>query len=661
MTGTNPGTPNDPKSEPPFDGQGPDKLPQPGKDGGTPNLDLSKTPSNDLPLYLRPDDMWPALGVSDLAKAIGQSLPLETLAQRHLEEHPFAAYAERIQKDSMLWYEGSYDPIGVHHFKIFCDTIRLLGFQRATLAMVYEHPIKTLMPYKHRYEMARSVLETAGFKVVDNINEDGICLLPPGQDGFNRFHVARMEAMYNRKNFILIGPDNFERALETNILWTHIHGVKDSVSGRERYGFKRMYDGGIVGFKDRVIVYPEHNGVHSTNIRSGDAPMLGPVERYAQEHNLYSFSGTPPSSSSKTSSTASPRSTPITVCDGRTTEEEMQLRRELLTRVGMGFQWSFSDTREIYQAVLGSADRSELKELLNILTKCRTRAQNENANVEKYFFDKRAPLATELLSLMSETVIGNDIQIKGLDHVTKIHDMPGARIIFVANESGWGDIPVFTHALRVARLGNLAENLTLVFKRDVFDTPLLAGLVGHAATVIKPAPGVATASIEVQERVSRAALQGGLQQLNRGPVVLFPEDPASDRKLFQLAQVGPEVVEGLSTYIKTNEDPDVTPSEVFIVPVGMVGGSYLSAGSHNEPFSRDYPAVVTFGEAILLTSILDIASKHGNEVTGHAIGHRVADLLPIEWRGSYATGEATSDAQERARQIADQLISSQQA
>jgi 1-acyl-sn-glycerol-3-phosphate acyltransferase len=256
---------------------------------------------------------------------------------------------------------------------------------------------------------------------------------------------------------------------------------------------------------------------------------------------------------------------------------------------------------------------------------------------------------------MSQTVIGQDIQIRGVEHVAKIHDMLGGRIIFVANESGWGDLPVFTHALETCRLGSLAENLTFVYNRDVFDTPVIAGLVGHAATVIKPTPAVTSSAVEVQRQVYKTALHRGLDQLNHGPVVLFPEDVASHGEAFELATMGPELVQGLNEYIKSNEDPDITPDKVFVIPVGMVGGSYLTAHRNSEPFSGDYPAVVKFGRAIPVTLLLDLADQHGDEVTGHIIGHRVATLLPTEWRGTYATGASQTAAQESARMIAETL------
>lgn len=648
MTGTGPVTPNDPQKQPLNDPSVLDAL------RVVANQDGELALSDGTPLYKKTDEMWKALGVTDLPGAIGPDQELGQLAKRHLEEHPWEAHRARIAKDSMLWYEGSYDPIGVHHFKIFYDTIRELGFERATLAIVYKHPVKASLAYEHRYEMAKSVLETAGFNVVDDFNKDGICLFPPGEDGLNRFHVARLEALYNPRNFILIGPDNFDRALETNILWTHIDGVKSSVSGRERYGFRSMYDGGIAGLKDRLIVYPHLNSVHSTNIRNGEVPMLGPVKQYVEEHGLYRHPAIS-TSSGKPTSTQSSTPPPVASRDGATTSEEMTFRRDLLARVGLGFPWSFAETREMYQAVLGSADRSELRGLLNVLEKCHSRTDCTSSPTSKYFFDKRTPLATKLVSMMSQTVIGQDIQIRGVEHVAKIHDMLGGRIIFVANESGWGDLPVFTHALESCRLGSLAENLTFVYNRDVFETPVIAALVGHAATVIKPTSAVTSSSAEVQRRVYKTALDRGLDQLNHGPVVLFPEEGASQESAFVLADMSPELIEGLNSYIESNQDPDIDPEKVFIIPVGMVGGAYLTTHRNQEPFSGDYPAVVTFGNAIPVTELLALADEHGHDVTAHVIGHRVATLLPTEWRGSYAPGASQTTAQEKARMIAETL------
>lgn len=622
---------------------------------------VATTQSSGSPLYERPDEMWHALGVGDLGSAIGPNLPIGELAQRHLEEHPFQGFADRIKRDSVLWYEGSYDPIGIHHFKIFYDTIRALGFNRAALAIVYKHPIKSSLPYEHRYEMAKAVLERAGYSVVDNMSEDGVCLFPPGDDGLARFHVARQEALYNPKNFVLIGPDNFDRALETNILWTHIDGVKDSVSGRRRYGFRSIYNGGIIGFKDRLIVYPHLNSVHSTNIRNGEAPMLAPVREYVEKHKLYSTPSSPlPSLQQAQKAPSSPAPSKV-VHMTRTTAEEMRLRRDLLIKVGLAFPWSFHDASGNYRAILGAADRSELVGLRNVFDKCRGREVANQSPKAQYYFDKRTPLATRLTSVMSEVVIGDDIQIRGEEHVTRLHDMQGSRIIFIANESGWGDVPVFTHALNVCRLGGLVDNLTCVYNRDVFGNSAVCGLVGHATTVIKPIPFLCNASQEERKAASTIALRAGLNQLGHGSLVVFPEESPTKRALFELDTIGPSVIGELKSYVEINGDPDITADKIFLVPVGMVGSSYLNSSRATEPFSPDYPAVVSFGAPLSATQLLELAEQHGNSVVGHVLGHRIADLLPTEWRGTYATGAEQSGEQKQARLVADSLPSDQEA
>lgn len=642
MTGPNPGDPNlhEVNQIPPrLLGGRPEELA---------DVDLSSVvgpESFKRPLYEQPDEMWRALGVSDLNTAIGPNLPIGELAERHLAEHPFQAFSDRIKPDSVLWYEGSYDPLGVHHFKIFYDTIRALGFTRAALAIVFKHPVKSSLPYEHRYEMAKSVIERAGFPVVDNIDKDGVCLFPPGEDGHAHFHVARLEALYNPKNFVLIGPDNFDRALETNILWTHIEGVKDSVSGRERYGFRSMYNGGIVGLKERLIVYPHLNSVHSTNIRNGEAPMLAPVRDYVEKHELYRAapSPLPPRSqeSKAPSKIVSSKRAPIVA----TALEEMRLRQELLIKVGLAFPWSFSEMKGMYHAVLGSADRSELVGLMNVLGKCQSREVGGQIQRAQYYFDKRTPLATELTSVMSQRVIGGDIEIRGEEHVARLHDTQGARIIFIANESGWGDIPVFTHALRCCRLGGLVENLTCVYNRDVFENSIIAGLVGHASTVIKPMQKSGAAVDQ------RAALRGGFYQLGHGPLIVFPEESPTKQAVFELDTIGPSVISELKEYVEINGDPDITADKIFIIPVGMVGSSYLKATSGAEPFSPDYPAVVSFGTPLPVTQLLRSAEEHGDVVAGHILGYHIADLLPTEWRATYATGSEGSDEQREARNI----------
>lgn len=583
--------------------------------------------------------MWSALGVKDIRAALGPSLSLDTLTRKHLEFSPYRT--PHIAQSSMVWYEGSFDPIGIHHFKIFHDTLKL-GFKHAVFAMVYQNPYKKdSLAYEHRYEMARRVMEKAGLKVVDDPSEEGVCLFPPGKDGLNRFHIGRLAAIYGSNNYILIGPDNFEKAMTHNIIWTHIPEIRSSPHAQELFGFHSMYHK-ISGFRDRVLVYPTLNSVHSTDIRNGASPMLGPVADYVKENGLYK--ATPSSTQAHTAKATAPTPTQP-IHDSSHLAEELSLSRNLLQRLqnGLtGLPLSLQALRDNFQPVLGSSDRSQLQDLANILTKCEDRVITKPRAESCYFLDKRRDISTQLLNELSDRLIGPHIQTTGDEHISSLLKDHQAKIIFVCNESGWGEIPVLTHALRRIRFGGLADSATFVLNRpNVFSTPTIAATVGHGVTTIQPVSTSATRSKECQMQVYAKTVKAGLERLSDGPVVVFPEQSAPSLDAFKLSTIPALFLETLRTYMTKVQDPDIAASKVFIIPVGIVGSECIDGAS---PFSSEDPAVVSFGTPITAEALIK-KSEHlganGDEVVAHTLGFRLAELMPEEWRGCYGNSVDT--------------------
>ena len=617
----------------------PESAPQATLATDTNSLTLPNVPQGQsLPTRTSEEALWSSLGVSDLPKALGPSLPLEHLARKHLELHPYES--PHITDSSMLWYEGSFDPIGIHHFKIFHDTLQL-GFKRAVFAMVYQNPYKKdSLPYEHRYEMARNVMEKAGLKVVDECSQEGVCIFPPSHDGLRRFHEARMAAIYGNKNFILVGPDNFEKAMTHNIIWTHIPEIRTSPHAQERYGFRSMYTD-IAGFRDRVLVYPTLNSVHSTDIRKGATPMLSPVEEYVKLHKLYQVSPiaghicpapkttTPPGPSSKAIHTSADIA------------EEISLQNRLLQRLqnGLtGLPLSMQTLKENFQPVLGGADRSQLQALSNVLTKCEDRLISKPRVEAQYFLDKRLALSTELLKELSNRLIGSHIEVRGTENLEAITKDHKAKIVFICNESGWGEIPVFTHALRLSRFGALAEAATFVFNRpQMFPTATVAATVGHGVTCIQPVSPIASRSTEEQKEAYRKTVKAGLERLSDGPVVLFPEQPAATLESFKLSKISPLAIEGLRNYVEGNLDPDFDAKKIYVVPVGIVGSECIDSAA---PFSSENPAIISFGSPIEVASLIDTdhsLGPQGDEVVAHTLGFHIAELMPEEWQGVYGS------------------------
>ncbi len=79
------------------------------------------------------------------------------------------------------------------------------------------------------------------------------------------------------------------------------------------------------------------------------------------------------------------------------------------------------------------------------------------------------------------------------------------------------------------------------------------------------------------------ALRGGFYQLGNGPLIVFPEESPTKLGFFELNTIGPWVISELKEYFEINGAPEITADEIFIIPVGMVGSSYLKATPGSGP------------------------------------------------------------------------------
>lgn len=164
----------------------------------------------------------------------------------------------------------------------------------------------------------------------------------------------------------------------------------------------------------------------------------------------------------------------------------------------------------------------------------------------------------------------------------------------------------------------------------VFDSPLLMTACPHTARAFAAAKHrrhpfyapllTAVGSIWVRRgEVDRNALQEALDVLKRGEVLGMAPEGTRARGTYAL-QKGKTGV----AYLATRTD-------VPIVPVGLTGTEQIK---HNLPRLRRTPLRVVVGEPFRLPESGRVRSQQLHEYTD-LIMHRIAELLPEEYRGVY--------------------------
>ncbi|MCB0334473.1 MAG: hypothetical protein KDD55_13300, partial [Bdellovibrionales bacterium] len=313
-----------------------------------------------LPLPTNPlDGLTTPPANHDVAHQNGTTQLLDTTniperALLHLQQHPFQA-PENAHECS-VWFEGTFDPIGPHHLEIIEETLRL-GFQRVNLGIVFQNPYKPQSSsFEHRHEMARRALEKAGIRVIDSPEEcfdtPGV-FIPTTQMSFDHH---RMKAIFGERHYILLGPDNFEKAIAQNTLWVHTPEIRDNPHADRFFGFRRMYDK-IPDFKRTVLVYPGLHNIHATDIRTGRAKGIDVVSEYADAQALYV---------NRTDHTAVPKAGPLLKWGQGISVSDDLLRHELsqdLTALLSGHGFSGEPVAFALHRALSKLDYSALIEL----------------------------------------------------------------------------------------------------------------------------------------------------------------------------------------------------------------------------------------------------------------------------------------------------------
>jgi|GEM_PF-3026160 len=561
---------------------------------------------------------------------LSRHLPLPNLATEHLRRYPFRA-PDRAQ-EKLLWYEGSFDPIGVHHFDIFKEAVEL-GFKRAVFAIVFQNPYKSdSLPYEHRYQMAKTTMEDAGFKVVHTPEEEGICIFPPGSKV--AFDACRTEVLYSNKSNILIGPDNFAKAVISNALWTHQTEVAKNPIAHERYGFRGMINQ-IPGFREKILVYPVLHDIHSTNIRNGTAPMLPAVREYATKHNLYK-----PSTNDVEQDKTGPTLTLNAVNTSRAShlESEYSRRCDLVSLVKKGLTEHGIGSHAVLTAVncvLGEFDLSQMTELNKGLTqsfdtKGAQRIETEAGTAGLF---PASHVSRPLRTALSTALFGPQMVTDG-EHFVHSAFQENKQVIFVGNHLGWGDILLLTHALRLSRLGALSDRTCFTLHQDIFISPFIEEFIGDSVSLMKIMRNKDTAITDPAMRnLEKKAYIAALGHLRSGALAIFPNQPDFRAEADRIATPFSD------SFLWALEDSDFAKialdiNNIVVIPWAQLGGSAIQRGQ-GAYFTEESPAVVKFGRPMPLSVLKDTTENEGKEVAAHLLGASVASLLPVNLTGVY--------------------------
>lgn len=549
-----------------------------------------------------------------------KTLELPTIAKQHLMRHPFRAPEKAAE--CVLWYEGTFDPIGPHHYQILRDTLDL-GFGSAVLALCFQNPLKPKSTeFAIRYEMAREVLKADGIPIANRYGERGVHIFSSEPE----FYWYKQRAWFDKSVFILMGPDNFADYYQRNPCWTHDPVLREDPHANNAARFRTLYS--RLGFQSRVMVYPQLHDIHSTDIRTGNIKPLPVVADFIATYKLYSDSGklVCPSANGRKSAERRLFKPPASF-------EVETLRHELGSMIS-GIIEEELGNRESYNDRIGAAlsdlDHSQLHDLKLILSEHHGSAHVDNSEIPRC---RRAVLpASKLRDEVLHSMLDQHLYVEGINEVLAAY-REGKQIFFVSNHAGPAGAGIIPFALATHDAGAVSERLNLLVHDDLFQTRFERLLFEKSASIIKipTNPRMCT----VQDEGPAAALLYASNRLakERYPLV-FPEERQHAEGIGIFSSAYFKALEPSSLFERGGN-----PAKVVIVPCAINGANDIVERSRANAIAEELPLLVKFGKPVSLTSLWTLMNSPnaGSDYSlpGHLLGHLVADLLPPEARGVY--------------------------
>lgn len=499
------------------------------------------------------------------------------LAKVHFARHGYCLAGETTE-ERWLYYEGTFDPFSDHHLELFMSAFTL-GFERAVLGIVFQNPYKARQPapYHHRAQMAAIMLQSRGLSLVSSFEEwlsgaKGVYVPATKVE----FDYLRENALRHWEAHILIGADNFQKAMVSDTLWCHVPSRLSNPRANELYGFRSLYEHDE-SFARRVLVPPILFDAHATNVRAGDEALPQQLLEYVETHNLYEIWQEPKEATPLVLPCNTSERSPSFLCAVNLFLDKLRggLREVHLLN---------GKIERLFNSVGAKIDRLSYAELLRYL-------KEESSGEESSRGRRSLSLARLMRQLVTTGILqSNDIDFssEGGERLLECLD-EDKQVLLVGNYSGWGDLVMLSLALENEGLGSLSVAVPADIEHPNSVTQFVFGRSfddarGHHETRL-----------------------------------VFPEPKHSEREmaLFSLDRLG----------LEERADWD----NLAIVPLAQIGGIAIG----NRLGLKSSYLKSSFGIPLLGEELREIVNE-GLPVLPHYIGRCVAELLPYEYRGAYS-------------------------
>lgn len=232
-------------------------------------------------------------------------------------------------------------------------------------------------------------------------------------------------------------------------------------------------------------------------------------------------------------------------------------------------------------------------------------------------------LARRVHHVLAEEILDRRSTVTGLEHLAAVHDHP---VVLIANHLSYSDANLLEIMLHRAGATAVSERLTVVAGPKVYSS-LKRRFSSLCFNTIKTPQSTALSSenavMHPREvaRLARQCIDIALDRVRRGETLLvFAEGTRSRTCGMQPA------LAGVARYL---EWPGTQ-----VLPVGLSGTEVMFP--IGEEALHDVPIVVRLGPPI---DAAGLRARHGGDRRAimDDIGHSIAELLPEEYRGVYAT------------------------
>lgn len=564
------------------------------------------------------------------------TLELPPIAVEHLKRYPFKAPANA--ENCVVWYEGTFDPMGPHHYKIFRDTLDL-GFGSAVLALCFQNPLKPKSTdFELRCEMALEVMKSDGIPIAKKYGDRGVHIFTSEPE----FYFYKHRAWVDKSVYLLMGPDNFADYYQRNPCWTHDRVFREDPDSNRAAQFRTLYSKS--GFQRRVLVYPELHDIHSTDIRRGTVKPLPVVAQFMNTHNLYREKVASQPSAKPQSDQVLVRRLSKPPVSFEVEIIRQDLARDLTNLISqqLGQPGRYADR---VADAMADLDRSQLFDLNAALERARGIKSKKNVlntddTPERSEGIIRCDRAIEPVCKVRDAVMNVMVEphlyIEGTNNVLAAY-RENSQILFIANHVGAVGAGLLPYALANNDAGAIEDRLNLVVHEDIFKNPFEKLVFGHSSSVIKIPQHFSREKNGEEGSLSEALrYASGRLSKERYPVI-FPEDRQHTDGLGLFSSAYSVPFEPASLFERRGD-----PAKVVMVPCAIQGAHELYARARDGSISEELPIIIKFGKAVTLTSfyttLQDKRATDDPSIAGHMMGAMVADLLPSESRGVY--GEA---------------------